>query len=147
MCEYPGRLMLRELWLSFKSIIPALSKWHLGIFSLAHATLPFLITLGRDFSSESNTIHSKYKDPFFWVYSSLLWTINFGIFYVNLTFIEIGVIDMKRRKFAMMAIETLLEPNRFKVKAAFQMYPLLNYFDPQTLLSWLDSRMIMLDLG
>ena len=45
--------------------------------------------------------------------------VNFVIFYLNLLFIEIGVIDMKRRKFAMMAIETLLEPNRFKVKQEF----------------------------
>ncbi len=147
MTNYPGRLTLRELWLSFKTLAPALSKQLLRICSLIHAILPFLITLCNDLISEEDSVYSKYKDPLFWIYTILLIMVNFVIFYINLLFIEIGVIDMKRRKFAMMAIETLLEPNRFKVKGAFQMYPLLNYFDPQTLLSWLDSRMIMLDIG
>lgn len=41
----------------------------------------------------------------------------------------------------------MLEPNRFKVKAILKMFPLINYFDPESLLSWMDLRMLFLDIG
>lgn len=73
--------------------------------------------------------------------------INFTFFYVNLSFIEIGVIDMKRKKFMMKGLEVMLEPNRSKVKNIYRLLPLFNYFDPQTLMSWIDLRMMALDVG
>ncbi|CDW86982.1 UNKNOWN [Stylonychia lemnae] len=144
-----GRLFLKELLLSSKVLTKILSKNIIMIVSLIHALLPFVINLLNTLNSEhiDEIQFKKYYSPLFWVYTILLFITNFLIYYVNLVFLEIGVIDMKRKKFTMKLMEAILEPNRFKLKKYEKVFPLLNYFDPQTLLSWMDMRIMILDVG
>ena len=62
-------------------------------------------------------------------------------------FIEIGVIDLVRRDFIMKYLVAMLECNRFKVEGPLKLTPVLNFFDKQSLLSWMDMRIIALDVG
>ena len=54
---------------------------------------------------------------------------------------------MKRRLFQMKCLQAVLETNRFKLEDEFLMMPTINYFDPQTMLSWLDHRNMIDDIG
>lgn len=47
----------------------------------------------------------------------------------------------------MKVLTALIELNRFKVKGKQKIFPLLNVFDKQSIYSWLDMRLICLDLG
>ena len=90
---------------------------------------------------------NKYSKISYWLYALPLIYINFTIFRINLVFLNVSIIDMKRRWISMIICETNLEPNRFKVKEMFKGPPLINYFDPRTLLSWIDARVMFLDMG
>jgi len=41
----------------------------------------------------------------------------------------------------------LIQPSRLKEKGVGRLLPLINFFDKQTMLSWLDMRIITLDYG
>ena len=119
------------------------------VISVIHAFIPLIVTFASEikgidtFSNE----YSKYIDPYYWAYTGALILVNGLIFYSNLEFLEIGLIDMQRRKFAMMVLESMFEPNRFKIALMLKVFPLLNYYDPSTLLAWLDMRIMLLDIG
>ena len=40
-----------------------------------------------------------------------------------------------------------IEPDRNNISADFSMFPLVNYFDPKSMLAWLDWRIMSLDVG
>lgn len=73
---------------------------------------------------------AKYSSIYFWLYTVSLWYVNIITYQVNLEFLRIGVIDMKRKFFLMRVSEYILEPNKHKVKGIFKVFPLINYFDP-----------------
>jgi len=73
--------------------------------------------------------------------------VNSFIFYVNLLFLELGMIDMSRRLFLMKALNGVLEPNLFKKPGLLSTVPFMNIFDKASLVSWIDMRVMVFDIG
>eukprot|EP00347_Sterkiella_histriomuscorum_P006140 403353915 len=115
--------------------------------TLVHALLPLTVNIFNDQINNEIPLsqNQKYSSKIFWVYFTSMFWVNFAVYLVNLDFLEIGVIDLKRRKFLMKILEIMLEPNRFKTSV--KVFCFVNYFDPQTLLSWMDMRVMILDVG
>ena len=61
--------------------------------------------------------------------------------------LEAGFSDLLRRYKLMISLSALIQPNRYKVKGPERIFPLLNIFDSQTMISWLDMRILTLDFG
>eukprot|EP00347_Sterkiella_histriomuscorum_P005593 403356017 len=146
---FSGRLIFRELILMSKNMAHRMKSWILFFISIVHASLPLIINMINDANNSDVPItqQPKYQSASFWGYFISCFLVNTLIYVVNLNFIEIGVIDMKRRKYNMKVLEIMLEPNRFKVLPKHRIFPLINYFDPQSLLSWMDIRIMLLDIG
>eukprot|EP00347_Sterkiella_histriomuscorum_P022057 403331836 len=145
---YSGRLCFREVFLSSSVMSPEISSFIVNAISYIHAVLPLGLTLIDDlYSFDREELKEKYSDPVLWIYWLALVFIVRQLFWVNSYFLFIGIYDMKRRYYQMESIDAMLEPNRFKIKKNFKFYPLINYFDPQSLMSWLDLRMMVLDIG
>eukprot|EP00347_Sterkiella_histriomuscorum_P012590 403367986 len=146
---FSGRLIFKELQLVSKTMAHRMQSWILVLISFVHAVLPLVINMFNDSKSSDIPLlqQPKYRSAQFWGYFISCFCVNMLIYMVNLTFIEIGLIDMKRRKYQMKILEIMLEPNRFKVLPKHRIFPLINYFDPQSLLSWMDIRIMALDIG
>lgn len=68
-------------------------------------------------------------------------------FYLNLVFLVLGVVDLVRRLYFMKTLDTNLETNRFKINGYYKLLPLLNFFDPKSLISWMNMRLLLNDIG
>eukprot|EP00347_Sterkiella_histriomuscorum_P012297 403369129 len=148
--NFPGRLVIKEFVLATKHLANTTPRIFYRFIGYLHGFLPFLINLYNDvfiYDYSQEDLQSKYLSPYFWTYTACLWYLNILTYGVNLEFLRIAIIDMKRRLFSMRICENILEPNKYKIKGIFKIFPLINYFDPETLLSWMDMRQIMLDIG
>ena len=130
--SYPGRLVFKELVLTSKIIAKGLHKYLFRTISLIHALVPFFLNLALDLQNTRplSLLIPKYSSWQFWLFTISALTVNTVIYYINLLFIEIGVIDMRRRLAQMQTLNAVLETNRMKLKNYFQVFPLQNYFDP-----------------
>ncbi|CDW82679.1 UNKNOWN [Stylonychia lemnae] len=147
---YSGRQVVKEFILASKHLSQFLHKRVFTSIGYIHAVLPFIINLFLDLHFDQlpqQQLQIKYKSACFWIYTIMLVVVNSVTYSVNQEFLRIGMIDMKRRLFLMRICEYILEPNKHKVKGVFKVFPLINYFDPQTLLSWMDMRQMLLDVG
>jgi hypothetical protein len=72
---------------------------------------------------------------------------NCLVFYTNIFFLMAGAVDMKRRLWMMRALSAVLEPVRFKVRKSHQCLPLWNFMSSRTMQTWMDSRMMVKDIG
>ncbi|CDW89347.1 UNKNOWN [Stylonychia lemnae] len=146
--QYPGRLVFREMFLKIKHFVTPYSIIHFIPVRFLHSILPLMIELQEDYTAENvDKINQKYLDYSFWVHNVLLLFFNTYMWSLNIYFLAMGNQDMKRRLVAMHQCEANLEPNRYKIKERFRNFTLINYFDAKSLLSWMDMRMMYLDLG
>eukprot|EP00347_Sterkiella_histriomuscorum_P021036 403335507 len=146
--SYPGRLFFRELFLMSKHLAPY--RIHKGtvFFSFVHAILPLVVELYQEYNDDDySQRQSKYYTVSYWFYAIPLMIFTFLFYNANFIFLWMAIIDLHRRKLNMIFCETQLEPNRFKVRDKFQAVPLINFFDPKTLQSWLDLRIMAQDMG
>eukprot|EP00347_Sterkiella_histriomuscorum_P000736 403374702 len=127
---------------------PEISQRLLDIIAYFHAFLTLALIVVSDlYSFDKEELKEKYTDPVLWIYWLAIQYVCKRAFWVNSFFLSIGIYDMKRRFYQMEVCDTMLEPNRFKIKKNLQLYPTINYFDPQSLMSWFDLRMMVLDIG
>lgn len=148
MTYFPGRNYFREQFMCAKHLNPLRVPPLFKVCAVANGILPFLIDLFEDFSYlNGGELYSKYVNLKFWIYCIPLIYLNTALFNLALNFLFMAVIDMKRRMSCMELCEANLECNRFKVKEKNKGPPLLNYIDPRTLLSWVDARVMYLDMG
>ena len=113
------------------------------IVAFIHAGLPFFYRLICDIIYHKSDNFNRYKNIPFWYYTLALFYVNAQTFYFNLAFLEIGVIDLKRRMLMMKVVNTIIEPNHNKRKGFLKIYPLINMFDPRSLLTWMEMRLII----
>ncbi|CDW77518.1 UNKNOWN [Stylonychia lemnae] len=145
---YPGRLVFRELFLKSKHFVNSYTLIHFIPLRLIQSILPLIIEFQEDQAAENvDKISQKYYNQTFWIYNILLLYFNTFIWSLNIYFLAIGNQDMKRRLVAMYQCEANLEPNRYKIKEKYRNFTLINYFDAKSLLSWMDMRMMYLDMG
>ncbi|CDW78579.1 UNKNOWN [Stylonychia lemnae] len=128
---YPGRQVLRELFLNCKHMVPTVQQRYFIPLSAIHALLPLIIEACYEFSNDDEEfLYKKYRLINFWIYNGILVYVNILLFTTNIYFLQLGVQDMKRRMNAMISCEVQLEPNRYK-----------------SLMSWMDMRIMYLDMG
>ncbi|CDW77799.1 UNKNOWN [Stylonychia lemnae] len=145
---FPGRQVLREQFLAFRNIVPTYKFFKFFPLAISHCILPLIIEFYQDcMLGEEDYYREKYRTGQFWTFNILLLYFNIMTLGTNLYFIALGSQDMKRRMVAMRSCESHLEPNRFKIKDIYKAFPLINFFDPKTLLSWMDLRIMYLDMG
>ena len=123
--------------------------WILLTQSIFRGLLPFLLTLGSDLvNRDANPLwFNRYKSVWFWIYFGVNFFINATVYIKSSQFIEIGVIDLVRRDFLMKNLCGMLECNRNSLEDSINATPMINIFDKQSLLSWMDMRIIALDVG
>eukprot|EP00347_Sterkiella_histriomuscorum_P019299 403342181 len=148
MTYYPGRQVLRELFMNCKHLAPHTIRKTDYIIAFIHAAMPLAVEYYFDKEEgDQKFISEKYNNPVYWLYTLPLIYLNLLYFRANLSFLQMAITDMKRRRLSMIVCETHLEANRHKVKDKYKATPLINFFDPRTLLSWIDARIMYLDLG
>eukprot|EP00347_Sterkiella_histriomuscorum_P012016 403370215 len=146
--NYPGRLYFRELFQMSKHLAPYKQLKGVFIVSFVHSILPLVIELYQDYNDEDfDQRQAKYKSVSYWLYTLPLMIFTFIFYRANTIFLQMAITDLHRRKLNMIFCEVQLEPNRFKVKDKFLCVPLINFFDPKTLQSWLDLRIMAQDMG
>ncbi|CDW76406.1 UNKNOWN [Stylonychia lemnae] len=147
--KYPARLFLKELLLSTEILQKQRPSIVFKVFSIVHSLLPFILTFNSDFNSRESdkNWYRRYQQWQFWVFFITNFYINSFIYYHQSMFLEISLIDFRRRYYLMNQIQNLIEPNRMRLKSYEKIYPLINIFDKQSLMSWLDIRILALDIG
>lgn len=96
---FPGRLCFKEIYLTAKIFSRPFHPIILQVIAFIHAFLPIIINLAEDFFIEGRDEFkdARYYSPYFWAYTACCLITNMTIYYVNLLFIQIGILDMNRR--------------------------------------------------
>lgn len=99
--NFPGRITFKEVFLYSKMFSRPFPPIILQMTALVHGILPLALYAYEDFTDEDREgfREIRYTSPYFWAYTGSSMLINIMIFYVNLGFIEIGIVDMSRRLF------------------------------------------------
>ena len=140
--------MIKEIVLVSNAFVNGFPAWISFLISVINALIPFGFSLYQDLCYGDHEFNvKKYKNVGFWIYNASLFYLNYRIFEINYTFVKVALVDIKRRLFQMKCLYAMLETNRFKLEDEFLMMPTINYFDPQTMLSWLDHRNMIDDIG
>lgn len=138
--DYPGRLIIRELmYLSrirsnklFKYIVYFMIAFH--SFS---AVIYRWILYNQPFGKE-------WIDQFSILYDILIFIF---VFYKMMLFVEIGGNDYNRRLFCMKALSAMITPDKSLLDPELKVVPTINFFCPINLNNWLNSRLILMDVG
>ena len=144
---YSGRLMLRQIVLSSNIYFPLKNFKILILQSIIHAFCPFVTRLILDLYSESIHRFDRYYSCKFWIFTISCALINTWIFATNILFMDIGAKWPMRKLFSMKILNALIEPNKYKKQGVIKIFPLINFIDPKTMLSWLDMRVLTQDIG
>eukprot|EP00347_Sterkiella_histriomuscorum_P014022 403362459 len=144
--SFSGRLVFRELFLMSKHLAPYKLSKIMIFLSFVHAILPLTVEIYQNYDSYAQK-EARFTQAYYWFYTTPLLIFTFTFYNANFIFLQMAIIDLHRRKLNMILCETFLEPNRFKVKDKFQAIPLINFYDPKTLQSWLDLRIMAQDMG
>jgi hypothetical protein len=158
---YPGRLLFREMYLRSKLFgdLPLQSIYF--YLSLVHAFLPIIVVYAYDRvcyeypeKCKDNwkfppgySAWDKYKEAKFYMYHLLSLFMNCLVFYTNIAFLIFGSVDMRRRLWMMQALTAVLEPMRIKTGDSHKSLPLWNFMDAGTMQSWMNTRMMVKDIG
>jgi hypothetical protein len=118
---------MKEVMLVAKIFVRKIPRLIFWLSSFIHAIIPFSIFLARDVINDD---FSRYWSVSFWVYTCCLGWVNIYVFNVNNVFIDIARVDIMRKLYYMRCMESMLEPNRYKLRDFVKFFPLLNYFDP-----------------
>lgn len=89
----------------------------------------------------------RYQDWSYLLYMASNFYISYLICKENTYFLDIALIDFRRRSYMMKICGIIIEPNRNRLALIDKIYPLINIFDKHSMLSWLDTRILALDVG
>eukprot|EP00347_Sterkiella_histriomuscorum_P006477 403352620 len=147
--KYSGRLFVKELFLGTQVHLFQRPKALLYILGFVHAVLPVFLQFYDDYSIQSTNKDwiLKYYNWKFLLYFFCNFYINFYIYFTNTIFLDTALIDFRRRNYLMRLCEVIIEPNRLRLKQSEKIFPLINIFDKNSMLSWLDTRILTLDVG
>jgi hypothetical protein len=66
---------------------------------------------------------------------------------LNLTFLNMALVDITRRNYQMQLLSSSLKVNFQEKDAVTLRLPTLNFIDPKTMTAWLEARKLVLDIG
>ncbi|CDW86306.1 UNKNOWN [Stylonychia lemnae] len=147
--RYSARTFMREQFLTSQVLLPPRQK-SLGIvLSIIHGLLSFSMVFSTDYKNETNEEiwYHRYIHTDFWVYTISLFYINSFIFYKNIVFMDVALIDFGRTYIVMQLMNVLLEPNRQKLNNITRNFPIINFFDKRSMLCWLDLKLLLENFG
>ena len=87
------------------------------------------------------------KSVYFWLYNGLAILMTFILTFVVINFIWMAYWDATRRNYLMEKLSNCIELDFHLKNSVTVRFPTINYFDPQSLLSWLDARKLVLEIG
>jgi hypothetical protein len=73
--------------------------------------------------------------------------VNTTVFYENIRFLEVGVIDLIRKLAILKYLLAFVVVDKFQLGEESRVTPAINIYDMQSMLSWIDMRTLALDLG
>ena len=89
----------------------------------------------------------KEKTTFFWAFNGLVIMFNMMFYIINFTFLWIAFNDANRRNYLMEKLSNSLEFDFHKKDSISVRLPTINFLDPRSLLTWLEARKIILEMG
>ncbi|CDW83738.1 UNKNOWN [Stylonychia lemnae] len=147
--RHSSRLFFKDLVIATKYKNQKANHKFYYIVSIIHALLPFILTLGYKYSTKDDdpNWNQQYSSVMFWFYTVACFNINAAVYYNNTVFQIIGIIDFKRKRYLQKLMTKLIEIDRYKAQGYQKIMPLINIFDRQSMLCWLDMRILALDFG
>ena len=147
--ELSGKLWLRDLFMKAQTNILQLSRLLYSIFLILITGSYLISTIIFDiFYTEWNgELRETEKPPFYWWFNMSCFLGTFHMVTANSIFLWFSFWDANRRIWLMRQVTGSLELSfHTKDKTAIRM-PTVNFMDTQSLLSWLETRKLVLDTG
>ena len=127
------------LWMPYKCDDPRVDRW-------AMDTLNDLLPLSRrPFLSSAS--EEKELPDFFWLYNICAWGFSSFFYFLNITFLFVAYNDANRRNAGMQRLSKALEFDFHKKDSISIRFPVINFLESKSLLTWLAARKIILDMG
>lgn len=139
--DLPARIYIRELILLSKDKIKPYFMYLLTCVIIMHSFIPMFYRwyLGVKVLGEN-------------IVEIYLIFINFLIknylYLISMLFVEIGGNDFERKKYVLESLSSMITPNKMRIdNIRFRYLPLINIFCPLNLKTWLNMRVLALDIG
>jgi hypothetical protein len=135
---FPGILICREIL--YNSRIKSSNKFSItmSILIIIHCVYPFMISYYFD-ENESPT-YPVLK----WIFIPIKIILIYYLLTVLMLYIETGTMDYRRRLIVMKTLSSMLQPDKTLLSS---IYKTINFYDVNTLKSWMTSRRILMDVG
>ena len=137
--EYDARLWLRELFISAQTHSFHMRIPHHLVLSFMVAILPLCLSMVH--------VETHERPQYFWMFRTTSIFISATYLFPNIIFLYAAFNDANRRNSQMTSLSNCLEIDFHKKDSVSIRLPTINFFDPQSLQSWLEARKIVLDIG
>jgi len=88
-----------------------------------------------------------YKQWKYWLFIASATVLNLTVHVPNLIFLVAGVLDARRAAYALTQLTYAMENNNFRKNYGSIGNPLFNFMDLTSLLTWMDLRTLIMDIG
>jgi len=140
--KFSASRLAQELILMSKIAIPEWMYWLLIFISILHGLIPGFtrqfINEDGNFFSDINAL--KFFDIF---YTTCCILLNIIIYYGNIRYLLLAVLEFKRKIFIMETLGNCINSS----KNLDSIIPLINFFSPQVIFNWLNLRILLMDTG
>jgi len=154
-----GRLFARSLVINARDRFPFPAKLPHILVSVFLNALPIMINLYFQIYGESKyetffyLEHKEYppsegyKNWEYWFFCVCTCYINYTIGVPNMYFLTAACVEAFRLRYKLTQLTYCIEFNVFKKNYGSLINPLFNFMDPNSLLTWLDMRNLIKDVG
>jgi hypothetical protein len=136
---YKGKLMMREIALF--ACAEQSSIVVIFVVLVLRLSIPYLIRWWE----HGNAFNEFNWDS--WLYSILELLFGGFMVFINYCFVYIGFVDFQRRECMLMSCGILLDPLKTNHPPEMRQFPTINLLDVQSLHSWFQLRLCLMDLG
>ena len=133
---------MREIFVNAQADSGPLKSKEIGCLCFLLGILPIAI----DFIYDRHEFNDE-KPRFYWAYNLVAFAFNAVFYFTNTGFLVIAFRDANRRNYCMKKLSESLEFEFYKKDATSVRLPVINFLDTQTLISWLEARRIILEIG
>ncbi len=136
---FPGILLCREILYNSRIKSSNLFSIIMKTLCILHSLSPYII---KYFSRKKN-----YFIWFYWISVPIKIFIISYLLTTLMLFIESGTIDYKRRLISMKSLSSMIIPEKTLLKPTYKIIPTINFYDANTLKSWMTCRRLLMDVG